>query len=519
MMFEQFDQKKIDKAGTLKRAGINPYDNKFERTSTIKGLSDVAEGTRNLAGRVLEFNKVNSVITIEDVTGRLDIGMEDSLDVQSRLVLENVDRGDFIGCVVLRKATAPKPEYRCTRLCMLTKALLDFPHEHELASLSNRRSLPGVAVAVDPRSCEVLKTRIRFIENIRKYLHDEGMVELETPILKSWYDIVCFPQFETKGPNGTKLFLRLCHEDRLKLFVAGGFEKVFELGKSFRPGEDNDSPKHLQEFLQLETIQAFTTYRDMMNHVETLFSKVTEWTIGKPQLILSDERTIDITPPWRKISVRDAIKQYTGVDILKYSTPTDGDPKTDPDGLKNEVLQKLSNDQHRNDPHSRVSRSAGPPADLGASNDLLPRKPYDKWYWSIVEHLIGTFVQPNLLEPTILFDYPLESNWLIRRIDDRPDFGERFEFYIDRTEMGNCYSLVNDPVDFAQRVELGIRSYCVEFASQWQAEPRVDNVLMLAKAYGLPPFSESSIGIERWLTKIVGASEIAGVVWIPFRDA
>jgi lysyl-tRNA synthetase class 2 len=516
----EFKVERVNQAKRLKNKGVNPYANRFRRTHTVKELIDGKPGSlANIAGRVMHYDGSRKEIILEDITGVATVIFTSSVDKHSRAILKCLDRGDFVGCRIIRNNLDKKQLFRSDKVEMLCKSLLDLPHPGEL-TFAERGKLRGVDIAVNNKVREIFRTRVAFIRNIREYLNKSGMQEIESPILRSWYDIVCFPQFETRDKDDRKLFLRLCHEDRLKIFVAGGFEKVYEIGKSFRPGKDNQSHKHLQEFLQLETIQAYTNYFDMMEHAEDLFYTVTTWTTGSHFFISVDGRPIDIKPPWKRISVRDAIKYYTGIDIYKYSNYDKGKVRTDPKGLKREIERTISIKVHQeNKPKGNNRRSAAPPGDIPASLTVLPREPYDAWYWSIVEHLIGSFVEPHLYEPTILYDYPYESNWLVRRVDERPDFCERFEFYIDGTEMGNCYTLVNDPVDFVERIKLSLNTYCIAFQNEWQSNPIIDDVLVLAKGYGLPPLSESSFGIERWLTKLLGVSNIDDVVWIPFTYA
>jgi lysyl-tRNA synthetase class 2 len=517
----KFELERVEKAKRLKDRGINPYANRFKRTHTVTDLAGGKPGRYiTIAGRVMRYDRSEKKIILEDITGNIAVEFTNNVDKKSRVILENLDRGDFVGCRIICRKVDGKPHYCSDKVEILCKALFDWPYPEEMTA-GQRAKLRGLDIAVNSKSREIFKTRVAFIRNIREYLNRNSMNEIESPILRSWYDIVCFPQFETLDKDNRKLFLRLCHEDRLKILVAGGFEKVYEIGKSFRPGKDNDSHKHLQEFLQLETIQAFTNYFDMMEHAEDLFYTVTKWTTGNHYLISKNGSLIDIKPPWKRISVRDAIKDNTGIDIYKYSDYDRRRVHTDPQGLKREMDKKFSKKTPRESKRANTNnrRSAAPPGDIPASLTLLPREPYDAWYWSLVEHLIGTFVGPQLINPTILFDYPYESNWLVRRVDERPDFCERFEFYIDGTEMANCYSLVNDPIDFEERISLGLDTYCKAFHDEWQSEPVMDEVLMLAKGYGLPPLSESSFGLERWLSMLTGVTNIQDVVWIPFPYA
>jgi len=383
---------------------------------------------------------------------------------------------------------------------MLSKALIDLPDrdawENDRDAHSRERY---VDLAVRDEAQRVFRCRVNLIRNLRRYLDQQGMCEIETPILRSWYDVVCFDQFMTTDAQGRPLYMRLCHEDRLKQLISGGFERVYELGRSFR--RDNVSWKHSPEFLQLETIQAYTDYRDMMAHCEDMICTVTKQTIGTTTIRGRNGDVIDLRPPWKRLSVRDAILLYSGIDIDITSTAED---------LRNEIIKR-----QEQPPLSKMAETqvALPPADAPTESDLLPAKPYSEWFWGLVEHCVGRFVEPNLVQPTILYDYPLDSNWLVKRKSNRPDYIERFEAYIDGIEVANCYTLVNDPVDFVERLEDQKRWY---FSAFGQADRPLDMSLILAKAYGLPPMSESSFGIDRWLMIVLEQRSIQDVIWMPY---
>lgn len=476
-----FDPGRLRKREKLIQGGISPYPARVRRSHRIGEAVADPEGssglTMELAGRVLNLKEGDPVeIELEDATGTIRLVVDAEARRGNALVLDSLDPGDWIGVRGIFEVRAVAAVVHVESIEMHSKALIDLPDRGCWATNSEaQRANRSVDLAIRPDASRVFKTRVELIRNIRRYLEEQGMWEVETPILRSWYDIVCFDQYETSDIDGRPLYMRLCHEDRLKQLVSGRFEKVFELGKSFR--RDNVSPLHAPEFLQLETIQTYCDYRDMMIHAEDLIYTATARTMGRTTFCgRRSAETIDLTPPWQRVSVRDAILRYADLDIHKPGEP--------------EVMRR----------------------ELEARGVGLPREPYDKWSWSLVAHAIENFVQEHLVQPTILHDYPLGSNWLCKRTEERPDYIERFEFFIDGVEMGNCYTLTNDPVDFVDRLNVGLEE-CRELG---QPGRPLDESLILAKAYGLPPLSESSFGIERWLLLITEQEHISDVIWMPY---
>ncbi len=502
-----FSQQRLKKRQNLINTGINPFPSKCIRSHTINDVVSKKDSNFkevDIVGRIrIIETSPDFSITLEDATNSIKIIFDQKISEHNRIIINNLDKGDFIGVNGVVCYELPDIYLKASRLTILTKAVLDLPEPIDWANDKIRqRSERYIDLAIRNETKKLFQTRINLIRNIRGFLNKQGMCEVETPILRSWYDVVCFNQFETHDLDGRSLFLRVCHEDRLKLLISGGFEKVFELGKSFRPSDA--SWKHNVEFLQLETIQAYTDYTDMMKHAEDLYTVVTKETIGKMIINGRNGDKIDLSPPWRKISVRDAIKKYSGIDIYEMDTVE----------LLRSAIVKSTEENISNSASNRID-SALPPADSPKEIYQLPPQPYSDWFWGLVEHCIGYFVEPNLIQPTILYDYPVDSNWYCKRKSDNPDYIERFEAYIDGIEIANCYTLVNDVVDFIERLEDQRKWYFSAFGKE---DLPLDKSLINAKAYGLPPMSESSFGIERWLMLICEQKAIQDVIWIPYPD-
>lgn len=492
-------EKRLRQRENLLKAGINPYLSKGSRTKYISEvLVNLDDGKSEcIAGRIKEKN--GCMISIEDITGSIEVRVEKTQDTNGNIKFENIDIGDFISLTGNSKMdnVIYTKDYQ---IDIITKTLIDPPDtetwEHDTEQHWEKRY---VDLSQRKSSVEVFKSRVRMIKAIRRFLDDKGMSEVETPILRSWYDLVCYEQFEVKNQDNQSLYLRVCHEDKLKLLISGGFEKVYELGKSFRPSDF--SWKHSVEFTQLETIQAYTDYHDMMEHAEQLYAYVTKETIGKLTFRSKNGEIIDLTPPWKRISVRDAILQYSGIDIYEQNTA---------ELLKSAILSKVGLEKVNE--YEKVDAAFAPGDSVNGKN-VLPPKPYSEWFWGLVEHCLDYFVTPHIVQPTIFFDYPLDSNWLCKRKNERKDYIERFEAYIDGIEICNCYTLVNDPVDFVERMEEQRDWYFKEFGKE---DYPLDKNLILAKCYGLPPMSESSFGIDRWLMLITEQEHLQDVIWLPY---
>lgn len=493
-----FSQERLTKREKLIANGIDPFGSKGFRTHYIADLFNKSKAGEciNILGRIKKISDYDSriAVIVEDVTGSILIEFDINRPEKEVIILQNIDTGDFINCSGVIATTDLSVSVIGTSIEVITKTLCELPSEEELkADKIRQRKERYVDLAVRKDAVDILKTRINLIRNIRDYLNSEGMYEVETPMLRSHYDLVCDKQFEFEKADGGQLYLRLCHEDRLKQLIAGGFEKVYELGKSFRPSDG--SWKHITEFLQLETIQAYTDYWDMMMHAEDMYKVVTERTIGKTSFIGRSGDEIDLANTWTRISVRDAIYRSSGIDIFDYN-------ESNIESFKEKIIHVLMDRKTNNAVDTEKEK-----------NDYLPPTPFCNWFWKLVDHCIDSFVAPDLKQPTILYDYPVDSNWLCKRKKDKPDYIERFEAYIDGIEIANCYTLVNDVLDFIGRLE-GQRSWY--FAAFGKEDYPLDRTLINAKAYGLPPMSESSFGIERWLMMICEQESIQDVIWMPY---
>jgi lysyl-tRNA synthetase class 2 len=490
-MSYNFSESRIKQREDLLAAGINPYEGKGNRTHYISELEN-CNCMATIVGRII--NKQSNTIWLQDISETISVDIS-KVDSQVRL---NISIGDFVECTGKLNENIFISH---NTIKILTKALRDFPDVKDwVQEPVNFYKHRGVDFCLRPDAVAFFKSRVLLMKTVREYLDSKGMIEVETPVLRSWYDLVCYDQFETIGSDQKKLYLRLCHEDKLKQLIAGGFEKVYELGKSFRPSDS--SWKHSIEFTQLETIQAYTDYFDMMDHAEELYNYVTQKVLGKTKFTSPHGCEIDISQPWKRISVRDAILEYSGIDIYLDDTS---------EKLKVAVVAKLGIENFVD--KNTESVSAHSPADPVNQSVGLPGKPYCDLFWGLVEHCIDCFVVKNLVQPTIIYDYPVDSNWLCKRKATQPNYIERFEAYIDGIEIANCYSLVNDVVDFVERLESQREEYFTPFGKK---DYPLDVSLIEAKAFGLPPMSESSFGIDRWLMLICEQKSIQDVIWMPY---
>jgi lysyl-tRNA synthetase class 2 len=317
---------------------------------------------------------------------------------------------------------------------------------------------------------EVFRTRAKIIAAIRRYLDDNGFLEVDTPVLQPIYGGAAARPFTTHHNQlDQELFLRISFELYLKRLLVGGFERVYEIGRDFR--NEGVSFKHNPEFTQLEFYEAYTDYHGMMRRVEEMVLAVALAVYGSP-MIHYNGHEIDLTPPWRRVTMRDAILEATGVDIAAH-----------PDAES--LAQAMRDKGHRPEPNS-------------------PRG-------KLIDSLFSTHVEPTLIAPTFITDYPVEISPLAKKKPDDPTTVERFEYFIGGLELGNAFSELNDPLD--QRARFVALQDAVADADE-NSHP-LDEDYLTALSYGLPPTGGFGTGIDRLAMLFTDNASIREVILFP----
>jgi lysyl-tRNA synthetase class 2 len=480
------EQARREKLARLQELGIPVYPARCQRTHTAQEAiaaleaaeaADAAAGAVWLTGRLVAIRLMGkaSFAHIEDGSGRIQLFIRQNEvgdDIYENLVKKLLDLGDFVevsGPLVRTKTGEPSCQVQTLRL--LSKALHPLPDKwHGLRDVETRFRQRYVDLLANPDVRRTFVTRARLVSAIRRYLDDAGFLEVETPILQPIYGGAAARPFVTfHNQLKQDLFLRISFELYLKRLLVGGLERVYEIGRDFR--NEGISFKHNPEFTQLEFYEAYTDYAGMMRRCEEMIASVARALNGHTHLTYQGHE-LDLAPPWRRITMRDAIRDAIGLDYADY-----------PDAAS--LAEAMRDRGHQPDPNSNRGK--------------------------LIESLFAAHVEPNLIQPTFILDYPVEISPLAKKKDGDPSTVERFEYFVGGMEMGNAFSELNDPLDQLQRfLDMG-RALD---AGDEDAQP-LDEDFVTALCYGLPPTGGFGTGIDRLAMLFTDQPTIREVILFP----
>jgi lysyl-tRNA synthetase class 2 len=424
-----------------------------------------ADARRRVAGRVLGRRGHGKLVFLDlvDRSGRIQL-----LCAEDRSGPIDVDLGDIVGAVGAPTRTRRgEPSLAVDELVLLAKIERPLPDVyHGLTDTETRYRKRHLDLAVNEETRADFVTRSRMVAGIRRWLDERGFIEVETPVLQPRYGGAFARPFVTHHNElGADLYLRIATELYLKRLIVGGLEKVYELGKDFR--NEGISYKHQPEFTMLEWYEAYANFEDTMARVEHLVQDVAQAVLGTTRVTFRGHE-LDVRAPWRRIRLPDALAEH---------------------GLWTRDEQELRRglDGHGVD------------------------TTHDRTWAQLVDHALSALIEPNLIEPTFLHDYPIELSPFARTFDDDPTLVERFEYYAAGMELGNGYTEINTAADQAAR-----------FAAQ-QAEREAGDDLALegdpdyveALTYGMPPTGGIGLGIDRLAMLFTGRETIRDVVLFP----
>ncbi|MFZ2488276.1 MAG: lysine--tRNA ligase [Anaerolineae bacterium] len=483
------DQIRLAKLDELRSAGIEPYPPRLNhpRTHTtaeaiiafeeneVAGNSERV--TVTLTGRMLSRRIMGKVgfAHIEDGSGRVQIFLRRDVvgettydDLFKRLL----DLGDFIAVTgwMIRTKTG---EISCEALeiQLLSKSLEPMPDKwHGIKDVETRYRRRYVDLMANPSVREVFVTRARMVQAIREYLDGEGFIEVETPVLQPIYGGAAARPFTTYH-NQLKqdLYLRISFELYLKRLLVGGLERVYEIGRDFR--NEGVSFKHNPEFTQLEWYEAYADYNVVMDRVEAMLAHVAQRLTGGTTITYQGHE-INLAPPWRRVTLREAVLERSGLDYTLYPTAA-------------ELADAMRSLGH----HPETTSNRG----------------------RLIDSLLSTYVEPNLIQPTFITEYPIEISPLAKKKEGDPTTVERFEYFIAGMEMGNAFTELNDPLDQRARMEWMQQLYA---ADDEERHP-VDEDYLLAMSYGMPPNGGFGTGIDRLAMLFTDNSSIRDVLLFP----
>ena len=480
-------ENRVTKLARIRANGLDPYPARFHRTfdsATATALFEELEETDppdqrlqnvSLAGRITSMRTMGKAafLDLQDASGSIQAllrqnNLEDGFDL-----LKNLDIGDHLGVRgnLIRTRTG-QVTIDALELTVTAKGMRPLPEKyHGLRDVETRyrqRYLDLIANQDEVMPVFVLRSKV--IRGIRRFLDDRGFLEVETPILVPVAAGAHAKPFATHhNALDQQLYLRIATELYLKRLIIGGFDKVYEIGRVFRnEGIDQD---HNPEFTLLESYEAYADYNDIMEMVELMVSTIAIEVNGSTKVAIGDD-VIDFAPPWQRVSLREELEKRSGIDLESYND----------DALR---------------------QKAG---EVGIDTKVLESR------GRLIDKLLSTFVEPRLIQPTFVLDYPEEMSPLAKAKPDSPGYVERFEAFAFGMEIANSYSELNDPKIQRERFETQAQ---IQRLYENEEVDRQDDDFLTAMEYGMPPTGGLGIGIDRLVMLLAGQPSIRDVLLFP----
>ena len=486
---------RLEKAKALKTLGQGPYGLNFRPTDSASVLQEKYEDLPNgeekkdevsIAGRVTSRRVMGKLafFTLADETGTVQLFLEkstlnrneDSENPKNNFenITSLVDSGDWIGVSgILRRTDRGELSIKVFEWSMLSKSLQPLPDKwHGLADVEKRYRQRYLDLIVNPQSRKTFRTRALLVSSIRRWLDEKDFLEIETPVLQSEAGGADARPFITHHNTlDLPLYLRIATELHLKRLVVGGFQRVYELGRIFR--NEGISTRHNPEFTSVEIYEAFSDYFDMMDLTEKLLSSVCEKICGSTK-INYQEQEIDLQPPWRRATMHDLVKEFTGIDFELFGDNAD-------------------------DARAEMLRNGLQVPDKADSVGSLLNEAFEQ------------AVEPELVQPTFVMDYPIEISPLARKHRTKKGLVERFELFIVGRETANAFSELIDPIDQRERLLL---QQAKKEAGDLEAQS-LDEDFINALEVGMPPTGGLGIGIDRFVMLLTDSPSIRDVIAFP----
>jgi lysyl-tRNA synthetase class 2 len=473
------------KTETLKAMGVDLYPAGYRRDLTIRDIIDRFGHTEldvledqvpfSTAGRIMairDFGKA-CFVQIKDGTGQIQVYVrKDRVSPEEFQVFKLMDVGDFLGVKgQLFRTRTGELTIMAGMVKLLSKSQRPLPEKwHGLTDLETRYRQRHVDLIVNDHVREVFIIRSRVIEAIRAFFVAKGFLEVETPMMQPIPGGATARPFKTyHNALGMNLYLRVAPELYLKRLVVGGFDRVFEINRNFR--NEGISVRHNPEFTMIEFYMSYATYEDLMDLTEALFTDLLQRIVGQP-VIQYQETSIDFTPPWKRLSFFNALREIGGV------------------------------------PEEAIQAKTAAMAFARSREILFPEK---ESHGKILTKLFDQLVEPQLIHPTFVFGYPIDVSPLSRRNDRDPQITDRFELFIGGREIANAFTELNDPVDQRERFE--------EQVAQREAGDEealfMDEDFLNALEVGMPPTAGEGIGIDRVVMLMTDSPSIRDVILFP----
>lgn len=485
MSAEQLDEQhrvRLEKLAALKAAGKDPYTvTKYPVTITNKEIRDRFEELENtdvsIAGRMMTRRVMGkaSFIDVRDGSDRMQVYVrKDDVGDDTYAEFKKWDLGDIVG--IRGKVFRTKMgeiSVHAEEIILLSKSLLPLPEKwHGLKDKEERYRKRYLDLIANPENKDTFVKRSRILSEIRRFLDSRGYLEVDTPTLLPLEIGAAARPFKTHhNALDIDMYLRIETELYLKRLIVGGFDKVYEVGRIFR-NEGMDAT-HNPEFTSIEMYQAYTDYFGMMDLIEELYRTVTMNVCGT-DTVTYQGREIAVGKPWERLTMIDAVKKYAGVDYYSWA---------------DDAAARACAKEHHVDDELDENSTKG----------------------HVLIAFFEAFVEDNLIQPTIIYDYPVENSPLAKRKSDFPAFTERFEYFMNGTEFGNAFSELNDPIDQKERF---VKQVAAKRA-QGGNDAQVDEDFITALEYGLPPTGGLGFGFDRLVMLLTDSASIRDVLLFP----
>jgi lysyl-tRNA synthetase class 2 len=483
-------KRRREELNELRKAGVNPYPYSFERTAFSSDITstftdDAPKRNVALAGRIMSMRRMGkaSFFHLEDSRGRIQVYLKGDELGPSYEAFRLMDIGDIVGVdgFVFRTRTG-EISVHATSLTLLSKSLRPLPIPKEKVDEAGNKTVYDpfsdkelryrqryVDLVVNPRVREVFLKRARVISTIRRFFDGKGFLEVETPVLQPQYGGAFARPFITHhNALDIDLFLRIADELYLKRLIVGGFDGVYEISKDFR--NEGMDRSHNPEFTMMEVYVPFRDYLWMMTLVEEMMNEVAVAVNGSPRVAVGGVE-IDFTPPWKRLTMFDAIREYTGADLRGKGEPE---------------LRSIAGSLHV---------------------DVLPAAGVG----TVIDAIFSEKVEHHLVQPTFITDYPVEMSPLAKRHRSEPGLVERFEAFCHGQELCNAFTELNDPLDQRARFEEQMRARA---KGEEEVQP-LDEDFLRALEYGMPPTAGLGVGIDRITMLLTGQESIRDVILFP----
>jgi len=476
-------QEKLTKLNKMREAGIDPYPHSYDKVDSLKDLKEkikdaepgtVTEIKVQTAGRLMTKRPMGKAafFNIQDEDDNMQVYLKTAeLPELDQKAFSLIDIGDIVGIKGFLFTTRKgEPSIHAESFEVLCKTVEPLPEKyHGVTDKELRYRYRHLDLVMNPEIKKVFRMRSKVISAMRDYLDNRNFLEVETPVLQPIYGGAAAYPFSTHHRAlDMKLFLKISPELYLKRLIVGGFEKVYEIGKNFR--NEGIDRSHNPEFTMLEYYEAYTDYNDQMKQFEDLIAHCSKEVNGTT-VIEYDGKKLDLTPPWRRLRVYDAIKEYgDGLDVETKSA------------------EELYSMVKEIDPGYKGAKTHG----------------------HLTMELFDHYVEPNIWEPVFITDFPKEISPLTKSHRDNPELVERFEPLCAGMEIGNSYTELNDPVDQKARLEAQEALRVIDE----EAQP-MDNDFIHAVEVGMPPTGGVGIGVERIVMLLTGQSSIRDILFFP----